>query len=251
MRRVLVASILLLAGTLSSPLMAADMAAKMPEPAGPVPVWGWTEFYFGLNIGWAQGTTSWCTGAEGFACPGPDTFTNGSPSDVVEGGQFGYRWQMPNSPLVLGTEIMFDGLNINATANGLAVPSTTRYTQFNNLASATGSLGLAMGRLLAYGKGGWAATELHVDADDAVSGADISTWQWVNGWTAGGGLEYMFFTHFSVGLEYNYYQFNVSNMSAGPNTLGMTIACPFCDFGKTSVQTVSGRINIKLWPWGP
>jgi outer membrane immunogenic protein len=251
MKRVLVAGIFLLAGTLSSPLMAADMAAKMPEPAGPVPTWGWTEFYFGLNIGWAQGTTSWCTEAEGIACPGPDTFSSGPSADVVEGGQFGYRWQMPNSPLVLGTEIMFDGLDINTTTNGVAVPSTTRYTQFNNLVSATGSLGLTMGRLLAYGKGGWAATELHVDADDAVSGADINSWQWVNGWTAGGGLEYMFFTHFSVGLEYNYYQFNVANMSAGPNTLGATIACPFCDFGKTSVQTVTGRINIKLWPWGP
>jgi opacity protein-like surface antigen len=84
-----------------------------------------------------------------------------------------------------------------------------------------------------------------------VTGADLSTWQWVNGWTAGAGLEYMLFTHFSIGLEYNYYQFDVSNMSAGPNSLGANIACPFCDFGKTSIQTVSGRINIKLWPYGP
>ena len=229
--------------------MAADMATKAPE--GPVPMWGWTEFYFGLNIGWGGATTSWCTEAEGVACPGPDTFS-GNPSSVVEGGQFGMRWQMPNTPLVLGTEIMFDGFDASTTANGVLSPTTqTRYTEFNNLASATGSVGLALGRVLAYGKGGWAATELHPDAADNVAGSDLSTWQWVNGWTAGGGLEYQLFTHFSIAVEYDYYQFNVSNMSAGPNSLGTVIACPFCDFGKTSIQTVSGRINIKLWPWGP
>jgi outer membrane immunogenic protein len=249
MKRVLVAGIFLLAGTLSSPLMAADMPVKAPE--APVPMWGWTEFYFGLNIGWGNTTTSWCTEAEGVACPGLDPFSGHSTS-VVEGGQFGMRWQMPNSPLVLGTEIMFDGFNPNATANGVLSPTTqTRYTAFNNLSSATGSVGLAMGRLLAYGKGGWAITELHLDADDAVSGADLSTWQWVNGWTAGAGLEYMLFTHFSIGLEYNYYQFNPGNIGPMPNTLGVNVACPFCDFGKTNIQTVSGRINIKLWPWGP
>ena len=229
--------------------MAADMPVKAPE--GPVPVWGWTEFYFGLNIGYGDTATSWCTEAEGTLCPGPDIFSE-KPSGLVEGGQFGFRWQMPNAPLVLGTEIMFDGFDTNTSAAGVLSPATqTRYTEFNNLVSATGSVGLSMGRLLAYGKGGWAATELHLDADDAVSGADISTWQWVNGWTAGAGLEYMLFTHFSFGVEYNYYQFNIANMSAGPNTLGATIACPFCDFGKTNIQTITGRINIKLWPWGP
>jgi opacity protein-like surface antigen len=250
MKRVLVAGIFLLAGALSSPLMAADMPVKAPE--GPVPMWGWTEFYFGLNIGWASPTTSWCTEAEGTACPGPDNFSSGRPVGVVEGGQFGMRWQMPNSPLVLGVEAMYDGLDISTSAAGALAPTTqARSIEFNNLSSATGSVGLAMGRLLAYGKGGWAITELHPDAIDGVTGADLSTWQWVNGWTAGAGLEYMLFTHFSIGLEYNYYQFDVSNMSAGPNSLGANIACPFCDFGKTSIQTVSGRINIKLWPYGP
>jgi outer membrane immunogenic protein len=250
MKRVLVAGILLLAGTLSSPLMAADMAVKAPE--GPVPTWGWTEFYFGLNIGAGTATTSWCTQAEGTAyCPGIDTFS-GHPTNVVEGGQFGYRWQAPNTPLVLGVEAMFDGFTANTTNAGAVAPLTdTRYTGFNSLASATGSVGLAMGRLLAYGKGGWAITELNLDAADAATGADLSTWQWVNGWTAGGGLEYQLFTHFSIGIEYNYYQFDVANMGSLPNSLGVNIACPFCDFGKTSIQTVTGRINVKLWPWGP
>ena len=250
MKKVLVAGIFLLVETLSSPLMAADMAVKAPEL--PVPIWGWTEFYFGLNVGGAGASTSWCTEAEpGAVCPGQDTFS-GHPGGVVEGGQFGYRWQMPNTPMVFGVEAMLDGLDVSTTAAGVLSPATqTRYTQFNNLASTTGSLGFAMGRLLAYGKGGWAVTELHLDAADTVSGSDVDTWKWINGWTAGAGLEYMLFTHFSIGVEYNYYQFDVGNLSAGPNTLGTTIQCPFCDFGRTNVQSVMGRINIKLWPWGP
>ncbi len=59
MKKVLVAGIFLLVETLSSPLMAADMAVKAPEL--PVPIWGWTEFYFGLNIGGAGTSTSWWT----------------------------------------------------------------------------------------------------------------------------------------------------------------------------------------------
>jgi outer membrane immunogenic protein len=249
MKRVLFASIFLLAATLSNPLMAADMPVK--APVLPTPAWGWTEFYFGLNIGYATGDTSWCTEAEGTVCPGPDIYGQRS-EGIVEGGQFGYRWQMPNTPMVLGIEAMFDGLDISSMAPGALAPATqTRYTQFNNLASATGSLGVAMGRLLAYGKGGWAWSELHLDANDSVSGADLSTYQWVNGWTAGAGLEYMLYTHFSIGVEYNYYQFNPGNIGPLPNSLGATIACAFCDFGRTNVQTITGRINIKLWPWGP
>jgi len=249
MKRLLWAGILLAGAVMSTGAMAADLYVK--SPSGPVPEWGWTEFYFGLNMGYATGNASWCTRAEGTRCPGPDNYAQ-STSGIVEGGQFGYRWQVPNTIFVLGVEGMFNGLDISGTAPGLLSPATqTRYTQFNNLVSATGSLGLAMGRLLAYGKAGGAWTELNLDASDTVSGADLSKYQWVTGWTAGAGLEYMLFTHFSVGVEYNYYQFDPGNITGLANNLGAVIPCAFCNFGRTDVQTITGRINIKLWPWGP
>jgi outer membrane immunogenic protein len=247
MKGLLWLGVLAAGAALSNAAMAADMEFKAPPPA---PVWSWTEFYFGLNIGYAKGMTSWCTEAEGTACPGIDTYHQ-SPTGIVEGGQFGYRYQIPSTPVVVGFEAMLDGLNISNQAFGAISPTQTRYTEFNNLASATGSLGFAMGRALVYGKGGWAGTELNLDADDTVTGADVSKWQWINGWTAGAGLEYQLFTHFSIGVEYNYYQFDPGNISNLTNNLGAVIACAFCNFGRTNVQTITGRINIKLWPWGP
>jgi outer membrane immunogenic protein len=249
MKRLLWAGVLLASAVMSNGATAADLYVK--SPTGPLPDFGWTEFYFGLNIGYANGKTSWCTEAEGTLCPGPDNYSQVS-DGIVEGGQFGYRWQVPNTVFVLGVEGMFDGLDMSSMAPGALSPATqTRYTQFNNLASVTGSLGFAMGRLLAYGKGGWVGTELHLDADDTVSGADVDKYQWVSGWTAGAGLEYMLYTHFSVGVEYNYYQFEPGNIANLTNSLGAAIPCAFCGFGRTDVQTITGRINIKLWPWGP
>src|SRR5271166_2921899 len=47
-----------LAATLSTPVLAADMGVP---PTPPTPVYNWTEFYFGGNIGWATANTSWCS----------------------------------------------------------------------------------------------------------------------------------------------------------------------------------------------
>lgn len=252
MKRLITGGVLMLVGALSSNAMAADLSFK--APTGPMPAWGWTEFYFGLNIGYANGDANWCTDANAVNCltgHPVDVFSQ-KPSGEVEGGQFGYRYQVPNTPAVIGFEAMLSGLDISTSAAGVPNPAIlTRYTEFNNLASVTGSLGFAMGRTLVYGKGGVAATELHLDADNTTTGADLSSWNWEPGWTVGAGIEYQLFTHFSVGVEYNYYQFDVGNISGLTNTLGTTVACSFCDFGRTSVQTITGRINIKLWPWGP
>jgi len=250
MRRLLLVGGMLLAVTLSNGSMAADMPLKAP-PA-PIPELGWTEFYFGINIGYATGHSSWCTDADAANCLGAHPIDIYAPNmgGITNGGQFGYRWQIPGTPAVVGAEAMFGAATINTSGPATIVPTNTRYMGFNTLASATGQLGFAVGRLLAYGKGGWAEEEIDLDAQNTTTGADLNSWTWVNGWTAGGGLEYKIFTHFSLAFEYDYYQFNPSAIS-GTNTLGATFACAFCDFGATKIQAVTGRINIKLWPWGP
>jgi outer membrane immunogenic protein len=254
MKRVICIGVLLLAALSSGRAMAADMPVKVPTVV--VPQWGWTEFYFGVNIGYAQGKTSWCTDAEFVNCgtAAPTDIYSATSDGLVEGGQFGYRWQIPNTFVVVGFEAMLDGLTISSSKNGVPSPATlTRYTSFNNLGSATGQFGFAMDRLLAYGKGGIAMTELNLDAQNIATGVDLSTtgWKWVEGWTAGVGLEYMLYTHLSIGVEYDYYQFDVGNINGLTNTAGVVIGCAFCNFGRTSVQTIVGRLDVKLWPWGP
>jgi len=249
LKRLLLTGILLVAVAASNRSQAADLPLKAPEA---VPVWGWTEFYFGLNVGAAGGHTSWCTDASIVNCAGvaPTDVVSLSPTDTIVGGQFGYRWQVADY-LVLGGEALLDGLALNKTAASI-IPGETLYTSFNNIGSVTGQLGVAVtNRFLVYGKGGWAATDLHLDASNGIAGTDLSTFKWVQGWTAGAGLEYMLWTHLSIGVEYNYYQFNVANITGLVDTTGVVRSCSFCDFGRTNIQTIVGRVNIKLWPWGP
>jgi opacity protein-like surface antigen len=240
---------------LTTPVHAADMAMPVKASAPPI-VWDWNEAYFGVHIGYAQATTSWCTDLFAVNCNvagAPKDITSQAPYGYAIGGQFGYRWQAtPN--FVLGASYYVDGMAVNMTSPSRTDPFGTRYSAFNNLQSITGEAGLSLGRSLFYGKGGWALTRVDFDAADTFTGADVSTpqWKWVQGWTAGGGYEFLLWTHLSIGVEYDYYKFNnIGNYTNILSNTGAVVGCAFCNFGKTSVQTVLARLNVKLWPWGP
>jgi outer membrane immunogenic protein len=237
-----------MAASLAAPALAADM--PMPVKAsGPPIVWDWTEFYFGVHIGYADASTSWCTTLVVANCAADRVSQD--PYGYAIGGQFGYRYQISN--LVIGAEYQLDGLAINQTSPSPADPNGTRYSAFNNLQSLTGQAGVAWDRTLLYGKGGGALTKVNFDAANTVTGLDVSTaqWKWVDGWTVGGGLEYLLWTHVSIGVEYDYYRFNIGNYTNILNNAGGVVGCAFCSFGKSDVQTITARLNVKLWPWGP
>src|SRR3954462_12207223 len=54
MKRLLLATVGLVALCTAGTAMAADMAVKAPPPAPIVPIYNWTGFYIGGNGGWAQ-----------------------------------------------------------------------------------------------------------------------------------------------------------------------------------------------------
>ena len=239
-----------IAGALAAPAQAADMPMPVKAPAPPI-VWNWTEFYFGVHIGYAQGSTSWCTTLVAANCAA-DRISQ-DPYGFAIGGQFGYRYQISN--FVIGAEYQLDGMAINQTSPSSFAPATnTRYSAFNNLQSLTGQAGIvAWDRTLLYGKGGWALTRVNFDAANTVTGLDVSPaqWKWVDGWTAGAGLEYLLWTHVSIGVEYDYYRFNIGNYTNLLSNAGGVVGCAFCSFGRSDVQTITARLNVKLWPWGP
>src|SRR5580658_9568980 len=123
----------------ATPARAADMPMPVKASAPPI-VWDWNEAYFGVHIGYAQGTTSWCTDAFAVNCNvagAPKDLVSQSPYGYAIGGQFGYRWQAtPN--FVLGAEYEVDGMAINMTSPSHTDPFGTRYSAFNNLQSLTG-----------------------------------------------------------------------------------------------------------------
>jgi outer membrane immunogenic protein len=240
------------AAALVSSAFAADMPMPVKAPQTPL-VYSWTEFYFGVHIGYAKGKDGWCTDVFAVTCAGAATDSvSQSPEGYAIGGQFGYRWQATEN-IVIGAEYMLDGMAINQTTLSPVDPAGRRYAAFNNLQSLTAQAGLAVDRALLYGKGGWADTRVDFDAQDIATGVDLSTpnWKWVNGWTAGGGLEYMLWTHLSIGVEYDYYKFNIGNYTNLVTNGGVAVGCSFCNMSRSSVQTVLARLNVKLWPWGP
>jgi outer membrane immunogenic protein len=121
MKRILLAGLAFSA--LIMPAMAADVA---PYNALPPPVWSWTGFYVGANVGWAGSADSIVnsgtdTGGAGLGrylvlggIPGRLNLTH---TGVIGGGQIGYNWQ------VLPTGYWASRLTSRESARRAATPS--------------------------------------------------------------------------------------------------------------------------------
>jgi outer membrane immunogenic protein len=242
-------AVLLLAAPLSG-ASAADLPVKAPMMAPPAPGPLWSGFFIGGNVGDAQSHTTWCTDATITNCavPAPLDVITQKTSGVVGGGQTGYRFQFGN--FVFGPEAMLDGMVNKMSTTDPVFAGRTRTTTMKGISSVTGDAGVAFDRILVYGKGGWAITSLDFDANNTLPGGfDVKGAEYATGWTGGGGLEYMLTSGWSVGVEYDYYQFQAKNILNAVDTGGNTIPCTFCNFGhNTNVQTITARLNVRVGP---
>jgi outer membrane immunogenic protein len=255
MKRIVFAAVALSMVAAVAPLNsadAADMAVKAPTIFGPAPIGLWEGFYIGGNGGYARSSTSWCTDATvvtGCGGGAPTDKVSMKASGAVGGGQVGYRFKFGN--FVIGPEAMLDGMTIHSSlgdANPGIGAGRTRSTTFSGLMSVTGDAGFTFDRFLAYGKGGWALTHVSFDANNPAVDGDLKGNEFVQGWTAGGGLEYTLSSGWSIGVEYDYYRFNPGNMINSANAAG-PVACAFCNFGnQTNIQTIMARLNVRIGP---
>jgi outer membrane immunogenic protein len=249
MKRIVFAAVALSMVAAVAPLNsadAADMAIKAPTTFGPAPIGLWEGIYIGGNGGYAMSNTSWCTTAV-IGCAGDPMSMKAN--GAVGGGQVGYRFKFGN--FVIGPEAMLDGMTIHSTVidtNPGVGAGNTRTSTFAGLMSVTGNAGFAFDRFLAYGKGGWALT--HTSFDATIPGPDdLKGNEFVQGWTAGGGLEYTLTSGWSIGVEYDYYRFDPGNMINRTTAGGAAVACGFCNFGnQTNVQTILARLNVRIGP---
>lgn len=214
---------------------AADLppAPRAPSAVAPVayapPVYNWSGFYIGGNIGGGFADSSWS-----------DPFTGASNTfnkdGFIGGGQVGANIQF--NWLVLGVEGDFDwtGLKGGGTdAIGDSISTRTDWT-----ATATGRIGAAFDRLLVYGKGGVAFAHDRSTLND-VFGGSASTDLNRTGWTAGAGLEYALDRNWSARLEYDYLGF-------GSQTLNLpTASLPgYASNASLDVQEVKAGINYRF-----
>jgi opacity protein-like surface antigen len=145
-------------GAPAAATMTAATSAPAPPPVyAPAPVYNWTGFYVGGNLGFG-----WNHGS--FSDPLGNTLTPTTSGQFLGGGQVGLNYQFWSGVLI-GAGADFDWLpntDISSTAllvnpPGVPTGSTASVTVNNrSLTTITGRLGYAWDRVLLYGKGGGA-----------------------------------------------------------------------------------------------
>ena len=273
MKRFLAAVLAASALSGASTARAADMLVKAPPPIVP---FGWTGFYVGGNLGGAwdrdsfnpdpgsyrlppfafldtaglfagnPGTLVFVPGT--IPLPGTVTLDSGRRGSFLGGLQAGYNWQLGS--LVYGLEGQIDGLKVSR-AFAFAGPSITSiglatFWSENLNGSGTlerdmegsfrGRLGYAMDRLLIYGTGGVAVTNVRTHGafayhlalgptltpipglnNPAGSNSSDTSKTFVGG-TVGAGGEYAVTNQLSLGVEYRhtFYGHEGINLGATP-----------------------------------
>jgi len=180
---------------IGTPAFAADMAVKAPSPP-PAPVYNWTGFYVGGNVGASFGraktdfnaapvTVTTTFGTFGPFAPGLASSQQVEPAGIIGGGQVGYNWQF-SPTLVAGLEADFQASgekdSISFTNNftipclGLCGGTGSAFTQYEAkidwFGTVRGRIGYLFGdgAVLAYLTGGLAYGRVGVDGTNTVSG---------------------------------------------------------------------------------
>ena len=228
MRRLIVASIGMLAIGVTT-ASAADIRAR-PRPAPPPPVYvpppfSWTGCYVGGNVGglWVQKDF---TLLPSFG-PGNPFFGqsfSANASSVAGGLQAGCNYQFAGG-WVVGIQGDYDWTDAHVDRNSIFFGNFTDSFSVKSVASVTGRIGYAWDRFLGYVKGGGAWERDDITFTFFPRGAIASVSDTRSGWTVGIGAEYAFTNWITGFVEYDYYNFgtNSDNFVCGP------IAC----FGRT------------------
>jgi opacity protein-like surface antigen len=190
-----------------------DVPAYVPPPT-------WTGFYIGAHVGgiWADIRDR---DLDGFITPGLARTFNNNNSGVFGGGTVGYNYQAGNwgfgsGAVVIGVEADFGGAGLNNSFNDGLLPTQFGFLRIKNdgnfYADVTGRLGYAVGPALFYAKGGWAFLDTNFTVDGCcLAGVPFSIKgnnNGLDGWTVGGGIEYMWSPSWSVKAEYLFFDFS-------------------------------------------
>lgn len=247
----------------SATAFAADLPARTYSKAPMAsPVYSWTGFYVGGQVGSGWGTSQTDVdvgntfigapvnqtvnqligGSLGLSVPLPQVQMNG----FVGGAQAGYNYQ--TGVMVFGIEGDILGASLNGKTDCFLVLNCTN--KINWIADITGRFGVTVGdRGLVYVKGGaaWAGASVGINqsvtvttallggvtANGSINGSASKT---VFGGTLGAGVEYAFMPGWSAKIEYDYYDFGRQSMNV-PVTASGAITAPVVAAGSILIRT--------------
>jgi outer membrane immunogenic protein len=256
MKKLLLVTAAICSLSIASPACAADLPVNVIKAPAPLPVFSWTGCYLGAHVGggWAskdmtdpvQLVQDQLTGAPVTAGV---TTVRVSPIGVAVGGQFGCDYQFAPS-WAAGIEFAASGSTMKGSTSlalPLGVPGeaalVTARTDF--LGSGSVRLGYAADRWLFYVKGGaaWAGDKYVITGAFTGIPFDFEGLDQRLGWIVGGGVDWAFSGHWSLAVEYDYYQFGHRStlMSDAVNAVSGPV-----DF-KQSVQVAKVGLNFHMW----
>jgi outer membrane immunogenic protein len=253
MRKLLFATAAALAGIMAGPVVAADMPLKAATPFAER--FNWTSCYLGGHLGGGFAhkdiTDPVQLVQDSFLGAGSTvgvTTVSPSPSGVVIGGQIGCDYQFASS-FVIGVEGAASGSTMkDSRMVGLPLgnPDTALVRASTDfLPSLTARVGYAFDNVLLYAKGGAALAGDRFNVTGSFVGAPFAFEGLDNrfGWTVGGGVDWAFSHHWSMNVEYDYYQFGHGGilMSDGINGFAGIVDV------KQTVQVVKVGLNFHIW----
>jgi outer membrane immunogenic protein len=189
--------------TVAGPALAADLPPPPPPPQAPAtyvpvaaPVYNWSGIYFGVNAGYAFGSSAWTPAG-----------TAGTGNFDVSGGQLGSTVgvNFQTGQFVFGVEGDIDWSPLKGSTSNTTTcvgMTCTLETQTDWLGTVRGRVGYAFDRMLVYATGGGAFGDIKATLTSpalAVSGLTSST---EFGWTAGAGVEYGITRNLTAKVEY-------------------------------------------------
>lgn len=215
------------------------LAADLPLPTAQPPVsylpatgLEWGGFYGGLNGGYAFGISDWTAAAA--------SINSFRASGILVGGTLGLNVQ--TGAFVYGFEADDGWTTLRGSSSNtycsLVTAGATCETKSDWLGTSRVRLGYAFDRVLVYGTGGVAFTNILAGLNPpAAFDRSFSV-----GWTAGAGVEFAFAPYWTVKVEYLYA--DLGNVSCTTNCgLAVPITVPLTE------NIVRVGVNYRFGPW--
>jgi outer membrane immunogenic protein len=224
----------------------------------------WTGTYAGIHMGGTWGSTG-AFDLDGYNIPpGGAAFAQSGPplppgdrwhadtAGFVVGGQLGYNWQIGALLLGLEGDVGQLGLTGNAATNSpFAGRDTSSRTEIDFYLTARGRIGYVADNWLFYGTGGYFGADTRVEIIDTCfvfppcgrSTIDARDRSFRSGWTAGGGIEWMFSQAWTAKAEYLYYDLGATTASGLAAGVGPTFSWDLDTHGNIARAAVNYRFN--------